>query len=63
MWRITDMGKKKGRPLDSAGKALVRDDSRTLREQGRGAISSDVLGSYTGTPEDGERPVQDADDL
>ena len=25
--------------------------------------NSDVLGSYTGTDEDGERPVQDADDL
>jgi len=26
-------------------------------------IRSDVLGSYTGTAEDGEQPVQDADDL
>ncbi|MDR0314638.1 MAG: hypothetical protein LBH71_01645 [Oscillospiraceae bacterium] len=26
-------------------------------------ISSDVLGSYTGTPKDDERPDQDADDL
>lgn len=26
-------------------------------------IPTDVLGSYTGTPYDGERPVQDADDL
>ena len=25
--------------------------------------NSDVLGSYTGTGKDGERPVQDADDL
>ena len=25
--------------------------------------NSDVLGSWTGTPEDGEIPVQDADDL
>ncbi len=24
---------------------------------------ADPLGSYTGNPEDGERPVQDADDL
>ena len=47
----------------AAGQALVRDDSHTLREQGRGFILSDVLGSYTGTDEDGERPVQDADDL
>ena len=26
-------------------------------------IPSDVNGSYTGTAEDGSRPVQDADDL
>lgn len=26
-------------------------------------IASDVLGSYTGIGEDGEPPVQDADDL
>ena len=25
--------------------------------------NSDVLGSYTGTPKDGGKPVQDADDL
>ncbi len=26
-------------------------------------IESDVFGSYTGVPLDGEQPVQDADDL
>ena len=26
-------------------------------------LPSDVLGSYTGVPESGEKPVQDADDL
>jgi hypothetical protein len=26
-------------------------------------MKSDVLGSYTGVPIDGKRPVQDADDL
>lgn len=26
-------------------------------------IKSDVLGSYTGNPLDGSKPVQDADDL
>ena len=26
-------------------------------------IPSDVLGSYTGVPQDGEKPAQDADDL
>lgn len=43
--------------------ADIADDSRTLRRQGRGEIESDVLGSYTGTPEDGGVPEQDADDL
>ena len=38
------------------------------RKRGKGedaAFHSDVLGSYTGTPEDDEddHPVQDADDL
>ena len=51
------------RKLDAAGQALVRDDSHTLREQGRGFILSDVLGSYTGTAEDDPVPEQDADDL
>ena len=41
----------------------VRDDSRTFQQQGRGDILSDVLGSYTGSPESGEVPEQDADDL
>ena len=58
-----DKKRRDNRKLDTAGQALVRDDSHTLREQGRGFILSDVLGSYTGTDEDGERPVQDADDL
>ena len=35
----------------------------TLKNQGRGDILSDVLGSYTGTAQDGEVPEQDADDL
>jgi len=33
-----------------------------LRDQAH-ETHSDVLGSYTGTGENGERPVQDADDL
>lgn len=28
-----------------------------------GESQYDVLGSYTGTPKDGDMPVQDADDL
>lgn len=34
-----------------------------LPTEGRGSILSDVLGSYTGSPENGEVPEQDADDL
>ena len=43
--------------------------SRTLAQaagadgNSREKIHSDVQGSYTGVPEDGGRPVQDADDL
>ncbi len=42
---------------------LAEDSAHTLRDQGRGSILSDVLGSYTGTAEHGEVPEQDADDL
>ncbi len=42
---------------------IVAADSRVMPEQGRQDILSDVLGSYTGTPADGERPEQDPDDL
>ena len=58
-----DKKRRDNRKLDAAGQALVRDDSHTLREQGRGFILSDVLGSYTGTAEDDPVPEQDADDL
>ncbi|MCI9273223.1 MAG: hypothetical protein HFE39_04600 [Clostridiales bacterium] len=37
--------------------------AKVLRQEGKGEISSDVSGSYTGTPIDGGVPVQDADDL
>lgn len=32
-------------------------------KRGKKAVHSDVQGSYTGVPEDGGHPVQDADDL
>lgn len=35
----------------------------TLPAQGKGEITSDVLGSYTGTDADDRRPEQDPDDL
>jgi len=38
-------------------------DAITLRSDNTENIHSDVLGSYTGVPEDGGRPIQDADDL
>lgn len=37
--------------------------AETLKNQGRGDILSDVLGSYTGTAQNNEAPEQDADDL
>lgn len=45
---------------------LVHPDPRTLCEMAHIADeenSTDVLGSYTGTGENGEPPEQDADDL
>lgn len=37
--------------------------AKTLAEQGRGNIFSDVLGSYTGSGTTDPQPEQDADDL
>ena len=44
-------------------KINVENQAKTLQKQGLGDIRSDVLGSYTGTAENGEVPEQDADDL
>lgn len=41
----------------------IKDIGKTLIEQGDGHIKSDVQGSYTGTGDEVEIPVQDADDL
>ena len=41
----------------------VQNSTNALPEQGRGDILSDILGSYTGTAQNGEPPEQDADDL
>lgn len=38
-------------------------DNRGYDTEEEEEINSDVLGSYTGTPLDGIRPIQDADDL
>lgn len=37
--------------------------AKMRRSNKKACISTDVLGSYTGMGEDGEPPVQDADDL
>lgn len=56
--------KKKGKPARGGGPTRqAEEDAATLRRQGRGEILSDILGSYTGSPEDGGVPSQDADDL
>ena len=51
------LGKKKARPVKHDIQRLC-DFAHQSEES-----NSDVLGSYTGTPKDGGRPVQDADDL
>jgi hypothetical protein len=56
-------------PADKAGKKPCgcrkpqKNPARVMQEMGREDQSTDVLGSYTGTPADGGEPVQDADDL
>ncbi len=51
------MGKKKTNKQQATNS--YNDSTNKDKQQ----IHSDVLGSYTGTPEDGEEPIQDADDL
>ncbi len=54
------MPEKKNRPHPAVDPV---EDASTLRRQSQQACS-DVLGSYTGTPADGDDiPEQDADDL
>ncbi len=35
----------------------------TIQNMSKSEIPTDVMGSYTGTPRDGDTPEQDADDL
>ncbi len=44
-------------------KTKTKKAAEAMRRQGRGDIPSDVLGSYTGTGQTDDAPVQDADDL
>ena len=50
--------------MQQAGKKKLQALMDALRYQSAsGGIPSDVLGSYTGNAMDGDRPIQDADDL
>jgi hypothetical protein len=46
---------------DSSAKGMAEAD--VMRNQSTNGVLSDVLGSYTGTPADGEMPEQDPDDI
>jgi hypothetical protein len=55
--------KRKGSILPGPVMENVADSANVMKKQGRGRIVSDVLGSYTGTPSDGDVPEQDGDDI
>ena len=57
------MKKKANRRIRARLSDTVESSAHAMVEQGRGEILSDILGSYTGTAQDGEVPEQDADDL
>lgn len=42
---------------------MKKDIKKRKQPKKKNIIKSDVNGSYTGTPDDGGMPVQDADDL
>ena len=44
-------------------RSQVEEMASTLQNMNKGEIPADVLGSYTGTARDGEKPDQDGDDL
>lgn len=49
--------------MDIKNKNLIKELSEPLNPTKNTEISSDINGSYTGNPENGEKPLQDADDL
>lgn len=51
--------KEKEKNRSAKGAQNLTNIARTLPQEGKGRLN----GSYTGTPEDGGVPVQDADDL
>ena len=56
------MQKPRKKQKGSNGSHQQTNPAHVMQEQSRES-SSDVLGSYTGTPADGGQPQQDADDL
>ena len=57
------MKKPNKKKTDDNNTAVVNAATNALKNEGRGEILSDILGSYTGMAADGDAPVQDADDL
>ena len=54
---------KKNKKINVRVSNRVTAATNSMVTEGRGEILSDILGSYTGTAQDGEIPEQDADDL
>ncbi len=54
---------KKNKKIKSQMSDRVTAATNGMVTEGRGEILSDILGSYTGTAQNGEVPEQDADDL
>jgi hypothetical protein len=52
-----------GKTTAKKQKGAKENPAHVLQEMARESQSTDVLGSYTGTPADGGQPQQDADDL
>lgn len=61
---MNETGKPTAGRRKASGKAVPKSNpARVLQEMAHEPQSTDVLGSYTGTPADGGKPQQDADDL
>nr|WP_319488509.1 hypothetical protein [uncultured Caproiciproducens sp.] len=58
MFKFGDKQKNKNKVKSDVDRMAV-----TLPSMNKSEIPSDVLGSYTGTARDGEKPDQDGDDL
>ena len=54
---------KKHKKIKARASDLVKAATNSMVNEGRGEILSDILGSYTGTAQNGDAPEQDADDL